>query len=168
MGQRPLVMCSAVCSAPQSQQSLVDSPQRSMFAPNLLVITYWRLIWSQVYSRMLGRCDAQAFVLPNMKATYPDHFDTIGWLHASDNHVDTSLQLVYTFGKGRTEVEVMHRFQTYNQCHLTQDHVNWIAVLHIHDIYMHAIIISVSEVIAMYHVEYLEHHSKNACCTCST
>ena len=35
MGQRPLVMCSAVCSAPQSQQSLVDSPQRSMFAPNL-------------------------------------------------------------------------------------------------------------------------------------
>ena len=35
MGQRPLVMWSAVCSAPQSQQSLVDSPQRSMFAPNL-------------------------------------------------------------------------------------------------------------------------------------
>ena len=35
MGQRPLVMCSAVCSAPHSQQSLVDSPQRSMFAPNL-------------------------------------------------------------------------------------------------------------------------------------
>ena len=35
MGQRPLVMCSAVCSAPQSQQSLVDIPQRSMFAPNL-------------------------------------------------------------------------------------------------------------------------------------
>ena len=35
MGLRPLVMCSAVCSAPQSQQSLVDSPQRSMFAPNL-------------------------------------------------------------------------------------------------------------------------------------
>ena len=34
MGQRPLVMCSAVCSAPQSQHSLVDSPQRSMFAPN--------------------------------------------------------------------------------------------------------------------------------------
>ena len=26
---------SAVCSAPHSQQSLVDSPQRSMFAPNL-------------------------------------------------------------------------------------------------------------------------------------
>ena len=35
MGQRPLVMCSAVCSAPQSQQLPVDSPQRSMFAPNL-------------------------------------------------------------------------------------------------------------------------------------
>ena len=36
MGQRPLVMCSAVCSAPQSQQSLVDSPKHSMFAPNIL------------------------------------------------------------------------------------------------------------------------------------
>ena len=35
MVQRPLVMCSAVCSAPQPQQSIVDSPQRSMFAPNL-------------------------------------------------------------------------------------------------------------------------------------
>ena len=35
MGQRPLVMCSAVYSAPQLQQSLVDSPQRIMFAPNL-------------------------------------------------------------------------------------------------------------------------------------
>ena len=29
MGQSPLVMWSAVCSAPQSQQSLVESPQRS-------------------------------------------------------------------------------------------------------------------------------------------
>ena len=35
MGQSPLVMWSAVCSAPQSQQSLVESPQRSIFAPNL-------------------------------------------------------------------------------------------------------------------------------------
>ena len=34
-GQHPLVTWSAVCSAPQSQQSLVDSPQRRIFAPNL-------------------------------------------------------------------------------------------------------------------------------------
>ena len=49
MGQRPLVMCSAVCSAPQSQQSLVDSPQRSMFAPNLP--TPVRSLFSRVQAR---------------------------------------------------------------------------------------------------------------------
>ena len=49
MGQRPLVMWSAVCSAPQSQQSLVDSPQRSMFAPNLP--TPVRSLFSRVQAR---------------------------------------------------------------------------------------------------------------------
>ena len=49
MGQRPLVMCSAVCSAPHSQQSLVDSPQRSMFAPNLP--TPVRNLFSRVQAR---------------------------------------------------------------------------------------------------------------------
>ena len=48
MGQCPLVMCSAVCSAPQSQQSLVDSPQRSMFA-NLQ--TPVRSLFSRVQAR---------------------------------------------------------------------------------------------------------------------
>ena len=49
MGQRPLVMCSAVCSAPQSQHSLVDIPQRSMFAPNLP--TPVRSLFSRVQAR---------------------------------------------------------------------------------------------------------------------
>ena len=49
MGQRPLVMWSVVCSAPQSQQSLVDSPQRSMFAPNLP--TPVRGLFSRVQAR---------------------------------------------------------------------------------------------------------------------
>ena len=49
MGQRPLVMCSAVCSAPQSQQSLIDSPQRSMFAPN--IPTPVRSLFSRVQPR---------------------------------------------------------------------------------------------------------------------
>ena len=49
MGQRPLVMCYAVCSAPQSQQSLVYSPQRSMFAPNLP--TPVRILFSRVQAR---------------------------------------------------------------------------------------------------------------------
>ena len=49
MGQRPLVMWSAVCSAPQSQQSPVDSPQRSIFAPNLP--TPVRSLFSQVQAR---------------------------------------------------------------------------------------------------------------------
>ena len=49
MGQSPLVMCSAVCSAPQSQQSLVDSPHRSMFAPNLP--TPVRSLFSRVQAR---------------------------------------------------------------------------------------------------------------------
>ena len=49
MEQRPLVMCSAVWSAPQSQQSLVDSPQRSMFAPNLP--TPVRSLFSRVQTR---------------------------------------------------------------------------------------------------------------------
>ena len=49
MGQRPLVMWSAVCSAPHSQQSLVDSPQRSMFAPNLP--TPVRNLFSRVQAR---------------------------------------------------------------------------------------------------------------------
>ena len=35
MGQRPIVMWSAVCSAPLSQLSLVDSPQRNIFGTNL-------------------------------------------------------------------------------------------------------------------------------------
>ena len=35
MGQRPLVMWSAVCSAPHSQLLFVDNPQRSMLAPNV-------------------------------------------------------------------------------------------------------------------------------------
>ena len=35
MGQRPLVMWSAVCSAPQSQLLFVENPQRSMFATHL-------------------------------------------------------------------------------------------------------------------------------------
>ena len=49
MEQRPLVMCSAVWSAPQSQQSLVDSPHRSMFAPNLP--TPVRSLFSRVQTR---------------------------------------------------------------------------------------------------------------------
>ena len=49
MGQRPLVMCPAVYSAPHSQQSLVDSPQRSMFAPNLP--TPVRNLFSRVQAR---------------------------------------------------------------------------------------------------------------------
>ena len=49
MGQHPLVMCSAVCSAPHSQQSLVDSPQRSMFVPNLP--TPVRNLFSRVQAR---------------------------------------------------------------------------------------------------------------------
>ena len=49
MGQCPLVTWSAVCSAPQSQQSLVDSPQRSMFAPNLP--TPVRSLFSRVQAR---------------------------------------------------------------------------------------------------------------------
>ena len=52
MGQRPLVMCSAVCSAPHSQQSLVDSPQRSMFASNLP--TPIRNLFSRVQDRRDG------------------------------------------------------------------------------------------------------------------
>ena len=49
MGQRPLVMWSAVCSAPQSQLSFVDDPQRSMFAPNLP--TPVRSLFSRVQAR---------------------------------------------------------------------------------------------------------------------
>ena len=49
MGQRPLVMCSAVCSAPQSQQSLIVSPQRRMVAPNLP--TPVRSLFSRVHTR---------------------------------------------------------------------------------------------------------------------
>ena len=49
MGQRPPVMWSAVCSAPQSQQSLVDSPQRSIFALNLP--TPVRSLFSRVQAR---------------------------------------------------------------------------------------------------------------------
>ena len=49
MGQSPLVMLSAVCSAPQSQQSLVGSPQRSIFAPNLP--TPVRSLFSRVQAR---------------------------------------------------------------------------------------------------------------------
>ena len=49
MGQSPLVMWSAVCSAPQSQQSLVESPQRSIFAPNLP--TPVRSLFSRVQAR---------------------------------------------------------------------------------------------------------------------
>ena len=49
MGQGPLVMWSAVCSAPQSQQSPVDSPQRSMFALNLP--TPVRSLFSRVQAR---------------------------------------------------------------------------------------------------------------------
>ena len=51
MGQRPLVMWSAVysASAPQSQQLLVDSPQRSMCAPNLP--TQVRSLFSRVQAR---------------------------------------------------------------------------------------------------------------------
>ena len=49
MGQRPLVMWSAVCSAPESQLSFVDNPQRSMFAPNLP--TPVRSLFSRVQAR---------------------------------------------------------------------------------------------------------------------
>ena len=49
MGQSPLVIWSAVCSAPQSQQSLVESPQRSIFAPNLP--TPVRILFSRVQAR---------------------------------------------------------------------------------------------------------------------
>ena len=49
MGQRPLVMWSAVCSGLQSQLSLVDSPYRSMFAPNLP--TPVRSLFSRVQAR---------------------------------------------------------------------------------------------------------------------
>ena len=49
MGQRPLEMCSAVCSAPHSHQSLVDSPQRIMCAPNLP--TPVRSLFSRVQAR---------------------------------------------------------------------------------------------------------------------
>ena len=48
MGQRPL-MWSAACSAPQSQQSLVVSPQRSMVAPKLP--TSVRILFSRVQAR---------------------------------------------------------------------------------------------------------------------
>ena len=50
MEQHPLVMWSAVCSAPQSQLSLVDSPQRSIFAPNLP--TPVRGLFSRVQARL--------------------------------------------------------------------------------------------------------------------
>ena len=53
MGHHPLVMSSSICSAPQSQLPLVDSPQCSMFTPNLLFSqtaitpkTYSQLIYS--------------------------------------------------------------------------------------------------------------------------
>ena len=49
MGQRPLVMWSAVCSAPHSQLSFVDNPQRSMLAPNLP--TPVRSLFSRVHAR---------------------------------------------------------------------------------------------------------------------
>ena len=49
MGQRPLVMWSAVCSAPHSQLSFVDNPQRSMLAPNLP--TPVRSLFSRVQAR---------------------------------------------------------------------------------------------------------------------
>ena len=49
MGQRPLVMWSAVCSASQSQLSFVDNRQRSMFAPNLP--TPVRSLFSRVQAR---------------------------------------------------------------------------------------------------------------------
>ena len=49
MGQRPLVIWSAVCSERQSQQSLVGSPQRSIFAPNLP--TPVRGLFSRVQAR---------------------------------------------------------------------------------------------------------------------
>ena len=47
VGQRPLLMWSAVCSAPQSQLSFVDNPQRSMLGPNLPV----RSLFSRVQAR---------------------------------------------------------------------------------------------------------------------
>ena len=50
MGQRPLVMWSAVCSAPHSQLSFVDNPQRSMLAPNLP--TPVRSLFSRVQARL--------------------------------------------------------------------------------------------------------------------
>ena len=51
MGQCPIVMWSAVCSAPQShsQQSLVDSPQGSIFAPNFP--TPVRRLFSRIQAR---------------------------------------------------------------------------------------------------------------------
>ena len=49
MAQRPLVMIYAVCSALQSQQSLVENPQRSVFAPNLP--TPVRSLFSRVQAR---------------------------------------------------------------------------------------------------------------------
>ena len=44
-----LVMWSAICSAPQSQQSLVESPQRRICASNLL--TPVRSLFSRVQAR---------------------------------------------------------------------------------------------------------------------
>ena len=49
MGQHPLVMWSAVCSAPPSYVSLVESPQRSIFAPTLP--TPVRSLFSRVQAR---------------------------------------------------------------------------------------------------------------------
>ena len=49
MGQRPLVMWSAVCSAPHSQLSFADNPQRNMLAPNLP--TPVRSVFSRVQAR---------------------------------------------------------------------------------------------------------------------
>ena len=49
MGKHPLAMWSAVCSAPQSQLSFMDNPQRSMFATNLP--TPVRSLFSRVQAR---------------------------------------------------------------------------------------------------------------------
>ena len=59
MGQRPLVMWSAVCSAPQSQLSFVDNPQRSMLAPNLP--TPVRSLFSRVQARRDRHTPCQLF-----------------------------------------------------------------------------------------------------------
>ena len=64
MGQHPLVMLSAICSAPQSQLSLLDSPQRSTFVPKPPTHV------SGLFSRVQARRDRPIHCLMGLVRSY--------------------------------------------------------------------------------------------------